>query len=94
MTEASVTTVEEQRALIAGMDATIAALLRQRAAAARRLGELRTVMGHPRTELAWENEALRRYGAELGPLGVRLGLLLLEMTRDTPDGPPNERSRK
>ncbi|MEV8016069.1 GNAT family N-acetyltransferase [Streptomyces sp. NPDC086554] len=88
MTEVSCSTVEEQRALIAGMDRTIAALMGQRTEAARRLGELRTAMGWPKSELAWENEALWRYRAELGPLGVRLGLLLLEMARDTPDGQP------
>ncbi|MFG2586096.1 GNAT family N-acetyltransferase [Streptomyces malaysiensis] len=89
MTEVSFSAVEEQRALIAGMDRTIAALMRQRAGAARRLGELRTAMGWPRSELAWENEALRRYRVELGPLGVRLGLLLLEMVRDSSDVRPD-----
>lgn len=88
MTGVSFYEVEEQRALIADMDRTIAALMRQRTEAARRLGELRTAMGRPTSELAWENEALWRYRAELGPLGVRLGLLLLKMVRDTSDGQP------
>lgn len=87
MTEVSLSAAEEQRVRIAGLDRTIAALIRQRTESARRLGELRAAMGRPRSELAWENESLGRYRAELGPLGVRLGLLLLEMAReDIPDG--------
>ncbi|MEU8827772.1 hypothetical protein [Streptomyces sp. NPDC048636] len=82
MNHTDTSALEEQRAIVEELDRAIAALVQQRGAAARQLGKLRGAMGVPRSELAVENEILRHYRTELGPLGNRLGLLLLEMARD------------
>ncbi|QKV91462.1 chorismate mutase [Streptomyces sp. NA02950] len=74
--------LEEQQAVVDDLDRAIAALVQQRSAAARQLGKLRGARGVPRSELARENGTLLHYRTELGPLGNRLGLLLLEMARD------------
>ena len=69
------------RAAIDELDAQLLRLVAERQAASRRVQLLRREAGAPGIQYARENEVIGRYTAELGPDGVRLALLLLELCR-------------
>ncbi|WP_050506536.1 chorismate mutase family protein [Streptomyces rimosus] len=85
------------RSRIHELDRDIARLIRLRTAEDRRLQDARRAVGHPRTDLAWENAVLRGYQEALGPAGAQLALILLALGRSTPPRPaaePEERTKE
>ncbi|MFF5447656.1 chorismate mutase [Streptomyces sp. NPDC012888] len=75
--------VEQAHRKVAELDDAVMELVRRRTAAHAELVALRVRAGLPATELARENEVMRRYNEALGPSGTALALLLMELARRT-----------
>lgn len=61
------------------LDTVIYELIRQRAAAARRLGQLHVETGRPRIRHGDELKVIGKYAGELGDDGARVALALLHL---------------
>jgi chorismate mutase len=81
VTNEAVSSVEEGRAQLDGIDAEIHALLQRRRAVSHAVQDLRRDAGRPRIEHARENEIIAAYREALGRPGVSLALTILELCR-------------
>lgn len=73
--------IEQAHRKVAELDEAVIELVRRRTAAHAELVAQRLQAGVPATELARENEVLRRYNEALGASGTALALLLMELGR-------------
>ncbi|SOD61955.1 chorismate mutase [Streptomyces zhaozhouensis] len=73
--------IARARADIDALDEEIVRLLRRRMALSEGVQHIRMARGGRRTDLARENEVLRRWHAELGQPGTALAMTLLELCR-------------
>ncbi|MEU4353664.1 chorismate mutase [Streptomyces virginiae] len=74
---------EQAHRSVTELDEAIIELVRRRTAAHAEMVALRRAAGGPVTELARENEVLRRYGEVFGAKGTTLALLLMDLGRRT-----------
>jgi chorismate mutase len=75
--------VEDGHRFIAELDEAIIHLVLRRTDMCAELAAVRRAAGGPATELARENEVLRRYREGLGRHGTSLAMLLIELGRGT-----------
>ncbi|MFG2951515.1 hypothetical protein [Streptomyces adustus] len=77
----------ELRALLENLDGQIVAMVLRRTELARHYHALRRSAGLPQSELAWENQELRRYAEQLGGRGTDIGRAVLALSRAAPARP-------